>query len=211
MSVIFLFTQISNRHLSQQKLEPRQGRTRDIYRYTVAILIGKVYHHSDLPSYVMTEQTIQDRAVRLTAWVGLTICSIVCLCAITSQTNERTSSEKWVVAVTSISMCFSFLAVVAYFVARDKFAGVMPEGAVAILLLAFWCAGLPVIMNPSQSIAVTTTISTVSGFTFVYSANLYFATWAAFFTIIFICGSFVQDSLVVAQTQFSSITPKIGT
>lgn len=54
----------------------------------------------------------------------------------------------------------------------------------AALLIAIWCAGLPVIMNPANSIAV--------GYTTVTNANLYFASWGAFACVLWICGSLAK-------------------
>ena len=103
----------------------------------------------------MTEQNIHRRARRLPAWVALTIFSIVVLAAMSSR-GFATAAEKWAIAVASISVTFSLFATVAYFVpyARDKIVGEVPEGGLSLFLLTLWIAGLPVIMNPSKTIAV---------------------------------------------------------
>jgi hypothetical protein len=54
-----------------------------------------------------------------------------------------------------------------------------------ILIIGFWSAGLPTIMHPDNSIAVKATT--------VYNANLYFFSWAAFATAIFLSSSLAQD------------------
>jgi hypothetical protein len=53
------------------------------------------------------------------------------------------------------------------------------------LILALWSAGLPVIMNPSNSIAV--------GFTQVVNANLYFSSWGAFLCSLWVSGSLAKE------------------
>jgi len=55
----------------------------------------------------------------------------------------------------------------------------------AVFLLLVWAAGLPVIMNPSNSIAVSLTQ--------VDNANLYFSAWGAFVGIFIICGSLAKE------------------
>ena len=52
------------------------------------------------------------------------------------------------------------------------------------MILILWCTGLPVIMNPANSIAV--------GYTQVVNANLYFGSWATFGCILWICGSLAR-------------------
>jgi hypothetical protein len=53
------------------------------------------------------------------------------------------------------------------------------------VILVIWAAGLPVIMNPQNSIAV--------GYTQVENANLYFASWGAFLCILWISGSLGKE------------------
>jgi len=52
-------------------------------------------------------------------------------------------------------------------------------------LLAFWGAGLPIIMSPNRAIAVDASA--------VQNANLYFGSWAALAALIFIAGSLAQE------------------
>jgi uncharacterized membrane protein (UPF0136 family) len=56
----------------------------------------------------------------------------------------------------------------------------------AVLIMAFWGAGLPVIMNPNNTIAV-------DALGFVENANLYFFAWMSLAAIVFIFGSLAQE------------------
>ena len=74
------------------------------------------------------------------------------------------------------------------------------------LLIAFWAAALPTIMNPNNNIAVSTPSKTTVG-GLVINANLYFFSWCAFCCTIYLCASLLQDtmnislSLVAAKVQ----------
>ena len=52
------------------------------------------------------------------------------------------------------------------------------------LTLLLWCIGLPIIMNPKDSIAVS--------YTQVVNANLYFGSWTAFFCILWISANLAK-------------------
>jgi hypothetical protein len=61
------------------------------------------------------------------------------------------------------------------------------------LLIAFWGAGLPVIMNPTNAIAV-------AGET-VIDANLYFFSWLSFASTLYLSGSLAQEAAGVDITK----------
>jgi len=153
--------------------------------------------------------TRHKRPVRLPGWVALTVCSIVVLAAMNIR-GHNTGAEKWVIALSSISMTFSLLATAAYLVpdTRHMFIGEKPEGGVALFLLVMWCVGLPFIFDPSYNIAVT---AAEEGLSFVWNANLFFFSWASFICIAYICGSLARENIVGADEVLSSITPKLGT
>ena len=91
-----------------------------------------------------------SNAARFPAWMALTVFSIVCLAALQSRAglfSADAAGEKWALAVCLMSMIFSFMAVVAYLVARGLFVGQLPEMGLLIFLTACWSACLPVIMN----------------------------------------------------------------
>lgn len=58
----------------------------------------------------------------------------------------------------------------------------IPQAAVIIII---WAGGLPVIMNPGNSIAV--------GYTDYLNANLYFSSWLAFFVALWIAGDLAKE------------------
>lgn len=60
-------------------------------------------------------------------------------------------------------------------------------------MLAFWGAGLPVIMNPGNAIAV-------AGET-VIDANLYFFSWLSFASVLYLSGSLAQDNVGIDVTK----------
>lgn len=149
------------------------------------------------------DNVLQKRPYRLPAWVSLMVFSIVVLAAMSSRGFDS-SAEKYVIALSSISLTFSLVAIVAYLVPtmRHAFIGELAEVVVAIFLLVLWISGIPVIMSPSKTIA----IAVAEGLTFVSNANLYFFSWAAFFCIVFICGSLLTENVVGAQEALSSIS-----
>lgn len=71
------------------------------------------------------------------------------------------------------------------------------DGCQVGLLIAFWAAGLPAIMNPNNRIAVATPADTNVG-SVVVNANLYFFSWCAFACTIFLCASLLQDMMNIS-------------
>eukprot|EP00527_Entomoneis_sp_CCMP2396_P004835 CAMPEP_0198141170 /NCGR_PEP_ID=MMETSP1443-20131203/4214_1 /TAXON_ID=186043 /ORGANISM="Entomoneis sp., Strain CCMP2396" /LENGTH=328 /DNA_ID=CAMNT_0043803821 /DNA_START=167 /DNA_END=1153 /DNA_ORIENTATION=- len=134
-------------------------------------------------------------AVRFPAWVGLAVCSAICMAAFCSETpsDERKSDQRWALAVYSISMCVSVIATLAYLFVRGIFAGQIFETGMVTLLLVFWGIGLPVIMKPDNSIAVANDI--------VINANLYFFSWGCFAMCIFLTLSLFQENMGVNVRQ----------
>jgi hypothetical protein len=85
---------------------------------------------------------------------------------------------------------FPLCAVLSYLVARTYVVGKAPEMILAVLVLALWAAGLPVIMNPSNNIAVArpTTIAP-----FVINVNLFFFAWLSLAVAIYLVISLGQE------------------
>ena len=140
---------------------------------------------------------------RFQAWAALLVFSSVCLAAhASSLDSSKTSSEKWVLAMLSISLTFSFFGVVAYSMAKDKFVGQTAEGGLAGILLIFWCAGLPTIMNPNTGIAIIG----IGVETDIKNSNLYFFSWISFMCVLYILGHYSQE---VTGREFSQeVSPK---
>ena len=140
---------------------------------------------------------------RLKAWAALFIFSCVCILAHATSIVVVDTAVNWVTAALSISIILSFFAVLAYFVVKDVFVGQLPEGALAVLLLFFWCACLPPIMNPSNSIAVTG-----NGQGTIRNSNLYFFSWISFGCILYIVGDVAQE--ITGRNLKTEISPKSG-
>jgi hypothetical protein len=119
-----------------------------------------------------------------------------------SLSGKHSRSDKWILSVLSISLILAFLVIVAYFVMKDKFVGQKAEGAVSFLLLIFWCAGLPTIMNPSNGYAVTRDL----GAPLVLNSNLYFFAWVTFICALYIFGHWMQE--ITGRDVASQVTPK---
>ncbi|KAG7368851.1 hypothetical protein IV203_031594 [Nitzschia inconspicua] len=111
---------------------------------------------------------------RFSAWIFLATANIVSIIAVLLRRHRGTAAEKWSIAIVSISLVFSLLSCLAHQipVARGMFVSEPVELCVSTFLFLLWCAGLAIIMNPSNSIAV--------GFTQIVNANLYVGAWVSF-------------------------------
>jgi len=143
-------------------------------------------------------QTDYHNAIRFPMWMSLLAFSAVCLAAVTakySYKQDRQADVKWTMSVTIISLCLSFLATAMYLVCRAVFVGQIFEMGMVILVLAFWGAGLPVIMNPGNDIAVDNIEVT--------NANLFFFSWLSFACCLGLSVSLLQEvaGIDVRQTE----------
>mmetsp|Transcript_19529 Transcript_19529/g.39570 ORF Transcript_19529/g.39570 Transcript_19529/m.39570 type:complete len:302 (-) Transcript_19529:252-1157(-) len=135
-------------------------------------------------------------AARFSAWVILTALSALCLAShLTHLERERLffddtvpkrtqGQNAWLTSVASISTGLSFVAVLAYFVARTQFVGEKTEIGVALLISLVWAGGLPVITGPAIDIA--------GGFLTTIDANLYFLSWGAFDVTLYIVSCYAD-------------------
>ena len=137
---------------------------------------------------------------RFQAWASLFIFSVVCILAHATSISVVDAAVNWVTAALSISLIFSFFAVLAHFFVKDKFVGQLPEGGVALLLLIFWCACLPTIMSPSRNIAVRGVVIT--------NSNLYFFSWISFACVVYIVADFAQE---ISGRQFNTVVSQKNT
>jgi hypothetical protein len=141
---------------------------------------------------------------RFQAWAALFVFSCVCLTAHVSTIAYTNSSIDWVTAALSISLIFSFFGTIAHFVIGDKFVGQMLEGGLAVFLLIIWCACLPTIMSPNNSIAVSG-----GGQGMIINSNLYFFSWISLVCIILILGGYCRE--VMGLWFKKAISPKTTT
>ena len=73
----------------------------------------------------------------------------------------------------------------------------------SILMLILWCIGLPIIMNPSNNIAVM--------YSQIINANLYLASWICFGCVFYIVGDLMGDLFGhVAMTTRNRLDPDTG-
>jgi hypothetical protein len=174
--------------------------SRELLSYTHSVF--STLHRPIMPSVQVEFNTEYQNAHRFPAWMALSVFSIVCLAAIGAEStrDERDAAIKWSLAVASMSMIVSFLAVVAYLVARGVFVGQTPETALVVFVLAFWGAGLPVIMNPSNGIAVRDDTVT--------NANLYFFSWLSLAATLFLGASLAQERTGMNVHEMATASPK---
>lgn len=152
-----------------------------------------------------TQITIQlntdmTAAQRFPTWIVLCVSSIICVLALHSRRgllDVDGPGEAWILSVGAISFLLSLSAIVMYLCFRNIFVSNIPEAVMVGLLIAFWAAGLPTIMNPNNRIAVATPADTNVG-SVVVNANLYFFSWCAFCCTIFLCASLLQDTMNIS-------------
>lgn len=112
------------------------------------------------------------------SWAALTVASIVSLSSLTSSFEDGDWSRdmKWTVSVTAISLALAFFSFLLRFLKKDMFSGTHWEHGAVLIVLIFWCAGLPFIMDPANEHAV-------NQFGMVTDANLFFSSWFAFLVV----------------------------
>jgi len=122
---------------------------------------------------------------RFQSWCIVFTLSCVCVASHASLKIDSDVS-KWVLAAICISLVLSLSSIVSYMTILEKFQGRV-ESVTASFLVIFWTASLPSIMDPNNSVAITT-----ANFAIV-NANLYFFSWAAFGYSLFIFTDVVSE------------------
>lgn len=130
-------------------------------------------------------QAMSDSSTRFSTWFGLFVLSCVNIASMLLQRHLWSGAWGWAVAVAVMSMVLSFAGYMAYLRARALFMGQPFELYLAGFILALWVSGLPVIMNPSNNIAV--------GVNEIVDANIYFTSWGAFGCSAMLCGNTVRE------------------
>jgi hypothetical protein len=114
--------------------------------------------------------------------VLLTVFSLIALIAFT---NDRrgpwTRQARWVISVTSISLGLSAIGAVASLFMSGGFATTSIELVLVTIVLGFWCAGLPSILDPNHTFGQNGVILPDRYILSIYDGNLFFFSWAAFF------------------------------
>lgn len=147
---------------------------------------------------------------RFSEWVALAVFAAIALGAHESDDdNDNKSKDKWITAVTSITICVAGLSVISHFLFAERYVAQPPEAVAILIVSAVWAGGLPIIMKPSNGYGQRDDVSQVSfqslndgqsgKFVFkpeisVANANLYFASWGAFIAILYIAGNLAREA-----------------
>ncbi|KAL3905542.1 MAG: hypothetical protein SGILL_009638, partial [Bacillariaceae sp.] len=92
--------------------------------------------------------------------------------------------EAWSVSVVSISVAFSFFGALASVLPPETSMGL--EIPLIAIVLGFWCAGLPAILDPDNSLAVSPENA-------ILNANLFFFSYASLLFCILLLGSWFEQ------------------
>lgn len=97
------------------------------------------------------------------------------------------ANQKWSVACSAITFCLTLIVVIAHlsplgavFIVDTKV-----EGALIIILTAFWAATVAIVSDSANGLAVDSTGRVDNG-------NLYYFSWAGFVTSVVLCVSFLR-------------------
>jgi hypothetical protein len=150
-----------------------------------------------------TNTSTGSRGPRFTAWISLLAFSCISMGSFVSLMDKEydSSTDKWVLSMTALSLCISAIAVIAHVAASAAFVGKMGEMVLSTLCTIFWCVVLGPIMNSDNGYA-TIQAGKIS---IVNNANLYFSSWTAFIAAFWISGSIARDAKVL---DVSDTTPK---
>lgn len=135
---------------------------------------------------------------RFNGWVAHLAFSCVVLGALVQDSEinfDRSSNDKYVISVCSISIALSFLSVCGYLV-TEKLVGGIFEASIGTIVFALWCGAISLIMNPNNEIA----IEQRGVFHVLRNTNLYFFSWASFISSAFILCSVAQQYRLVDVT-----------
>lgn len=126
---------------------------------------------------------------RLRLWASLLTSSVVALVAIISVLDDRKEtewqrSERWSVSFISISVAFSFFGALSSMLSPQT--SMKLELPLIIIVLGFWCAGLPSILDPDRNLAVTPEFA-------ISNANLFFFSYASLIFSLLLLGSWFEQ------------------
>lgn len=132
------------------------------------------------------------RVRRFRTWVVQTCLSAIVLCAMCDNVHpsDRGGKEKFVIATSCISLSISFIVSIAHHIKALKAIIVQTviELVCAIINLSFCIGGTVIITSPKNKIA--TTVLTNTGTEIVVIPNLYFSSWLALLSSIYLLVSF---------------------
>jgi hypothetical protein len=110
-------------------------------------------------------------------WVTLTIFSLVSLTSLTNDfepLGDWSKNQRWVMSVAAMSLGMSVIAIFFLLFMREMFSGKKMELVWILVVLGFWCAGLPALMDFENNFAVNLPDGRV------LNANLFFSSWGSF-------------------------------
>jgi hypothetical protein len=126
------------------------------------------------------------RSPRFTKWAAFLVFSTITLGASVqvkdkAQYFQASASAKYAVACSAVTFALTALVVIAHFIptAAVLFVGTQLEGALCVVLLACWTAIVAIITDAGLDIGAIDDPSNM-----VQNANLYYFSWAGFFTSI---------------------------
>lgn len=146
---------------------------------------------------VQDKNTTKTKLNRFNGWVAIVAFSCVVLGTLVeniSTSSPRTSIENYVISCCSISIILGFFAFLGHIFANKLVSGPI-EVVTGLVVFGIWCAGIAIIQNPSNSLALNSFESLKV--TRIVNPNLYFFSWASFFSSTYVLFTIAQEHDVV--------------
>jgi len=140
-----------------------------------------------------------SRSPRFTMWAAFLIFSAITLGGAVEEKNTDTDidsdglkNQRWVIACSSITFAFTFIAVALQLhpIGASIIVGTKAEGFVILLLTAFWAATVTIVSDARNGLAVGEGGAVING-------NLYYFSWAGFVTAIMLIVSYLRGAFGV--------------
>lgn len=141
----------------------------------------------------------QTRSSRLSHWAAFLVFSTITLGSVVEvvkdnkeNNGESTSSERWSVACSAITFSITAIVVMMHMnpVSSLLIVGTKVEGALCVMLTAFWIATVSVVTDSRRGLAVDKDGAVDNG-------NVYYFSWAGFVCSITLLVSFLRDAFGV--------------
>mmetsp|Transcript_26670 Transcript_26670/g.37586 ORF Transcript_26670/g.37586 Transcript_26670/m.37586 type:complete len:326 (+) Transcript_26670:202-1179(+) len=138
-----------------------------------------------------------SRSPRFTLWVAFLIFSTITMGSaveikrdsyVQDALDDRAkANQKWAIACSAITFALTFVVVLMHVssIASVFIVGTKLEGAVCIILAAFWAATVAIVSDSSNDLAVDSAGQVKNG-------NLYYFSWAGFVTSVVLCVSYLR-------------------
>lgn len=137
-----------------------------------------------------------SRSPRFTMWVAFLIFSTITMASAVEEKNQDQGGEldsrglanqKWAIACSAITFSLTLLMVLGHLFSMGAVivVGTKIEGALCIILTAFWAATVAIVSDSSNFLAVDADGQVSNG-------NLYYFSWAGFVTAIVLCVSYLR-------------------